>query len=230
MKTIAIGCILSLAVMAACASNPGTQPHDMSAAQHAQAASEHEKMGMAHEGLVDPKADVNDCEGYLGSCWSSNPASQHREEAREHRALAAKHRAASAALRNAEATACVGISDADRDVSPFVQRQAILRVQPFVQPTNDGYTTANETVGATVVLMPAVGVTSERLQRIVNCHIARAASLGHDAPELSFCPLAVSGAGASVTSSGDGFAVNISSPTSDGAKEILARAERLVAR
>ena len=78
--------------------------------------------------------------------------------------------------------------------------------------------------GATVVLLPAPGVTAERLQHIVECHIARNASLGNDVPEMTYCPLVPKGITAAVTSTGNGFAVNITSKDTATAEEILRRA------
>ena len=60
--------------------------------------------------------------------------------------------------------------------------------------------------------------------------MARAATLGHEAPELSFCPLAAKGVSASVSSTGDAFAINVSADSREGAAEVLSRAQRLVAR
>ena len=70
---------------------------------------------------------------------------------------------------------------------------------------------------------------AERLQRVVTCHAARAASLGHNS-ELSFCPLAVKGATPTVRSTGDGFAIDVSADGREEAAEILSRAQRLSAR
>lgn len=47
---------------------------------------------------------------------------------------------------------------------------------------------------------PVPGLTKELFQRIVNCHLARNAVLGHDAPELAYCPLAPKGVTAEVRS------------------------------
>lgn len=222
---------------AACASAPGTRPHDMSASEHARAAAQHEETGTEHAAKFQPDAtdatDATDCAPYLGSCWSSNPTEEHRDEARDHRELAAKHRAASQALRQVEAEACQGVTDMDRDIDPFVHRQAIVRGVPLTQPEFEDYGASARSykqVGASVVVLPAAGLTAERLQRVVTCHVARAASLGHDAPELSFSPLAVKGAQASVRSAGNGFAIEISGDTRESAAEILARVQRLVAR
>ncbi len=71
-------------------------------------------------------------------------------------------------------------------------------------------------------------MTTEWVQRVVDCHVARNASLGHIVPEMPNCPLVVKGAQARVTSTGNGFAVEIRSSDPAGAQEILARAQRLV--
>lgn len=227
--------MMTLIVVLGCASAPGTRPHDMSAAKHERAAAQHEAMEADHDAQFRPDSrdatDESDCAPYLGSCWASNPTEKHRDEAREHRAIADKHRAASESLRRAEATSCVGVSAMDRDVSPFVHREAIVRVEPLGRRESADYTGGpiEKWVGARIVLLPAAGLTAERLQRVATCHVARAASLGHDT-EISFCPLAIKGATATVQSTGDGFAIDVSAEDPKAAAEILARAQRLVAR
>ena len=72
------------------------------------------------------------------------------------------------------------------------------------------------------------GMTAEWLQRLVDCHLARNASLGHVVPEMPNCPLVPNGAEAHVSSTGNGFAVIIQSSDPATAREILARANRLV--
>ena len=71
------------------------------------------------------------------------------------------------------------------------------------------------------------GLTQEWLQRLVNCHLARNAAVGHEMPEMPYCPLVPRGATAQVRSVGDGFAVDIQADDSDAAGEILRRAQAL---
>jgi hypothetical protein len=226
---------MTLIVVLGCASAPGTRPHDMSAAQHERTAAEHEAMEDDHDAQFRPASrdatDESNCATYLGSCWASNPTEKHRDEAREHRAIADKHRAASESLRRAEATSCVGVPAMDRDASPFVHREAIVRVEPLIRREAGRYTSGQieKQVGAKVVLLPAAGLTAERLQRVATCHAAHSASLGQDT-EMSFCPLAVKGATATVQSAGDGFAIDVSAEDPKAAAEILARAQQLLAR
>jgi hypothetical protein len=70
-------------------------------------------------------------------------------------------------------------------------------------------------------------LTSEWLQRIVDCHLARNNALGNDMPEMAYCPLVPKGISAKVSSTGDGFAVTIESNDSNTSKEVLRRAEAL---
>ena len=71
-------------------------------------------------------------------------------------------------------------------------------------------------------------MTAEWLQRLVNCHLARNATLGYVVPWMPDCPLVPKGAAARVTSTGSGFAVDIRADETDAAADILARANRLV--
>lgn len=71
------------------------------------------------------------------------------------------------------------------------------------------------------------GMTAEWLQRVVDCHVARAAAMGHTMPEMDSCPLVRNGAKAKVASASGGFAVSVTSEDSTTVKEIVRRAEAL---
>lgn len=128
--------ILIVTFAVACSSStPGARPHGMSVAQHERAVKEHGDHADAHRGDYEPgaRAKTTRCgpsEPPLPICWTSveNPTAEHLREAAEHRRHAADHRAASAALRDAEAHACVGIADEDRDTSPFDRVEDIAAV------------------------------------------------------------------------------------------------------
>jgi hypothetical protein len=138
------------------------------------------------------------------------------------------HREASEALLRAEAAACVGVAPEDRDVSPFRHREDIASASPLPRPdTSQG---APALRGAVLVFRPVPGLSTARLQRVIDCHLARNASLGPSAmPEMSYCPLAVAGAGATVSSAGDQLAVAVVSDDPAAAQEILRRARLLSA-
>ncbi len=165
-------------------------------------------------------------------CWTSqvNPTAQHQTDAGEHRKTAEQHRAAAETLRKAEAGACGGIADEDRDTSPFYHREDIVRVEPIQSepPTRGGGPPIVQ--GAKVTFRAVPGLTAEWLQRVVTCHLARSSTLGHNAKEMDYCPLSLKDVTATVTSVGDGFAIAVRSDNRDSAKEILRRAESLKAR
>ena len=239
--------VLIASVVSACArTTPGAHPNDMSTAAHERQAGEHAAAGEQHGGKYDPKAGrqrtwctppggagrpgVN-ATAVEGICWSSvdNPTEAHLYEAQSHKRHAADHRAASAALRDAEARACTGIADADRDMSPFEHRSDIVSVAPLVLSEADSRakTPAERLLGATVKFRAVPGLSAEWLQRVVDCHLARNAALGHMVPELPDCPLVPAGVLARVSGAGDGFEVAIRADHPTRAREILARAERL---
>jgi hypothetical protein len=149
--------------------------------------------------------------------------------AEEHRELAAQHRAASQALRDAEARACAGLTDQDRDVSPFSHVADVRSVTALKgeSQSQGGRVKTSETVGATVTVAAVPGLTAEWLQRMVDCHLARNAAVGHDMPEMAYCPLVPRGAQATVRSVGDGFAVDVHSDDAETAGEILRRAQQI---
>ncbi|MDX2054620.1 MAG: hypothetical protein SFV15_19625 [Polyangiaceae bacterium] len=224
---------------AACASTPGAKPHDMSDAQHERESQSQGATADAHAAQYDSNARVERwrCSprgggragAEFGGCWSSvlNPTTAHLHAAEDHRRQAADHRAASAALRGAEARSCVGISSDDRDMSPFEHVEDITSVEPLIDRNGSSVAPSLRTVGAIVTFRAVPGMTSKWLQRVMDCHLARNASLGHTVPEMPNCPLVLKGAQARVTATGNGFAVAIRSDDPATAREILSRAERL---
>jgi hypothetical protein len=218
------------ALMLGCAADPGTQPHDMSQAQHEAMAKQEDNASMGHAEQHDPNANESktNCPG-KGACWKSisNPTAQHADDAKKHQELAQKHRAAAAALSSAEASACAGLSDHDRDISPFAHREDIESVSPLVEEMKSGKGVTKKEVGSTIVFRAVPGMTAEWLQRVIDCHVARSSAVGHDMPEMNYCPLALKGAKAKVTSTGTGFAVNVSGEDGATVAEIQKRANAL---
>ena len=132
---------------------------------------------------------------------------------------AAEHRAASKALQDAESRACIGIDPSDRDISPFHHGADIAAVKVLGTPGAE--------TGIDVVFKPVVGLTVEKLQHLVDCHLARSAALGHQVPEMPYCPLVPKGATAKVNKAGESLTVTITDPDPVGLKEILARSKQL---
>jgi hypothetical protein len=81
-----------------------------------------------------------------------------------------------------------------------------------------------------VTIRAVPGLTAEWLQRVVDCHVARNAALGHVVPEMPYCPLVPKGVHATVSSVHGGFAVAIRADDGEGAQEVLRRAEALIKR
>ncbi len=221
-----------LFVLACTSSTPGARPHDMSAARHEQSARDDDHAAAVHVGQYDPlrTATRTECRPNPprpSICWTAveNPTDAHLRAAEQHRRRAADHRAASAALRDAEARACVGIADGDRDISPFDRVEDIARVERLTEVVSPKLA-IRRTVGAIVTFRARPAMTSEWLQRVVDCHIARNAALGHVNPEMPNCPLVPKGVVARVTSTGNGFAIAIRSDDPAVAREVLDRARR----
>lgn len=230
--------MLALVVFAGasgCVASRGTGPHEMSAGEHLAASLTEEEAAVAARAGYDPGAwRQRGCPPIvrgqlLQPCWSStaNPTAWFLEEERFHRELAATHRASSQALREAEASACAGFSDRDRDESPFLHREDILEVRSLQLPREPSRAEEPGLLGALVVFGPVPGLGAEALQRLVDCHMARNAALGHDRPEVAFCPLALRDVQASVQPTGGNLAVTITSQDRSTAGEILRRAQAL---
>jgi hypothetical protein len=228
----------------ACAGEQGTHPHDASASEHQAMAEREDRAAEAHEGpekkAAGPRASgpsagvesqaTSSAQCGRGECWTSatTPTEQHKQDAKRHRELAAKHRAASAALLAAEEQACTGISEDDRDISPFYHREDIISVSVLEEPIKGlGRQPVMKTTGAKIEFRAVPGMTAEWLQRVVECHIARASAAGHNMPEMDYCPLVPKGVKASVSSTGNGFSVDVTSGDAATVKEIIRRAQAL---
>jgi hypothetical protein len=225
--------LIGLVVGVGCGGAQGTSPHDMSAAEHEAAAREEESSSATHAGQYDPTASEAPAPCSPKSvCWTArrNPTQRHRDDAEAHRDLAARHREAARSLRDAEARACVGIDDEDRDLSPFYFREDIAAVDTLRETESErtGKSSLVRTVGARVVFRAVPGLTAEWLQRSIECHAARAAVVGHEDPTMSYCPAAVKGVRVSVASTGSGFAVELRGTSPASIDEIVRRANALV--
>jgi len=212
----------------------GTAPQDMSAAQHEAMAKQEDQAAAGHEAEHDPNASqkIERCpRGQSNPCWTSaaNPTAKHGSDAESHKEMASKHRAAAAALVQAESVSCAGIDTADRDVSPFYHREDIASVTPLNRDVRTGKQTSSVGAGATVTFRAVPMLTAEWLQHEINCHVARAAAVGFEMPEMSYCPLMLKGVKATVSSAGDSFVVQLESDDANTAKEILSRSQALVA-
>ncbi len=229
-RLISCPAALALAAAAACAT-PGTRPHEMGAAGHEQAAAAEQKEAERHAALYElaERAAEGRCASEGSPCWTSVMTPKgHRKEVERHLAAAAEHRAAGQALAQAEASACAGLTEIDRDMSPFAHREDIEYV---AQLFHVQYRLREERVatllGAQIAFLPVRGLSRERLQRIVNCHLARNAVLGHDVPEMDYCPLVPKDVTAQVLSGGDRYLVNVQSITPASAQEIWTRAQKI---
>lgn len=222
----------------------GTRPADMSRAGHEAAGAEEERLALEHEeqakaseqGASAPPAPgtvvqmgQDGCVEAQTVCWTSiaNPTAEHREQAQQHSELAARHRASSQALSNAERHACSGLSDTDRDISPFQHTEDIVSVSRAERVVGHGKVAQSHLAGATVVFRALPGMTPQWLQRLVDCHLARAAVIGSDPLYMPYCPLMVRGATAVVRPLADGFAVDVTADDAAAAQQVFSRADRL---
>jgi hypothetical protein len=219
--------VLALIPCTSCASTTVPGAAHLSAAQQDSAARTDDREAVAYAARFDPNAvsfrehctpgGAGRRGDSLGECWESriNPTDSELDEARAHQRAAAEHRAASQALRTAEARACAGLSEYDRDVSPFAHRGDILRVTQLPK-------------GALVVFRPVTTMTAASLQKIVDCHLARNDALGHQVPWMLYCPLVPRGVSATVTPQPDGLSVLIETPDADAAREVKYRVGALI--
>jgi hypothetical protein len=225
-------------LLAACATAPSAPPRHASAAEYDALAAQEDLQAKLEESKFVPAAGeviVERCgggnaavAGYAQTCWTEykNPTRYHLDEAERHRARAADDRARSKGMRDAEARACAGIGDADRDMSPFHHREDILIVERLYEP--GGAHGAKRLAGAVIFFRRVPGMTAAHLQAIVDCHIARNDALGHVSPSMPYCPLVPQNVEARVRDVRGGFAIAVRSDDAESVREIVERAEGLV--
>lgn len=204
---------LGVWAVAGCAT-VGTRPQDMSVAGHeaAAASATAEAAKVARSQIQPPPTAAS-----ANAIWRT-------EDSRHWLAVAEKHRAAAQALREAEALACVGIEESDREPGPFFRPEDIAGVTRLEERTGKN---GSKLVGAAIEVRAAPGLTAEWLQRRMECHVARSAVVGRDDPKMKLCPLAVKGVSTRVRSRGDRFLAEVRADSSSGAEEVCRRARAL---
>lgn len=194
----------------------------MSVTQHEHAAQAEQDNAKTHAEQYDPGLeDTTEICGGGTVCWTtwSNPTAEHNQAANQHRTLAKKHRKAAEALRKAEEAACQGVDERDRDLSPFFHTSDIARVD---------IPEAGSDAPIVITFKAVSGLSVDKLQTILKCHIARSAAMGHEMPEMEYCPLVPRGVSATASQAEEGLIVTIS--IDDGTEtrdEVLRRADQL---
>lgn len=221
--------------LTACAGAPTPQSADAAAEKHDLAAERDDKLAAEQAAKYDPTArqSKDKCVARGGRdasavevCWTStvNPTAENLKKAQRYQKLAEAQRAASQKLREAEGGACVGVSELDRDMSPFAHPEDVENVTPLqtkIPPVRPE--------GAMITFRASTGMTGPRLERLISCQLSRNACLEGETPDMSYCPLVLEDVRAEVTSTPDGlFAVAIRSDNPAIAQEVLRRAQALV--
>lgn len=212
----------TMLILSGCAS-AGLRPHDMSAAEHERAALREDEKAEDAEARFNPSMSSPEGTGCSAFCFDtwSNPSSIHGEEAWQHRQLAARHRSASAALREAEAKECIGIPERDRDLSPFFHTADIKQVQHVdMQPAAAVYI---------ISFAPVSGLETADMQRLLSCHLARNAVLGHEVEGMDYCPLVPRGVRARAEPGAPGIRVRLEVEGEASVEHVKERMGRLEA-
>jgi hypothetical protein len=226
--SLTLAAIASSATLACAPSIAVRGDHGSSRDERVAAAREDRALGVLERQKPEP-GDAT-CEptvdGASGSiCWASTLSAARTFDVQvdQRYVAAADRRRTSQALRDVEATACDGVSIADRVESPFAHREDILDVEELSSPGSDGRVSR----GARVQFRDVPGLTAQRLQRIVDCQLARDAVLGHDVVEMSYCPLVPLGARAKVRAGSNGYFIEVVSDDERAGREIERRARAL---
>ncbi|HVJ16234.1 MAG TPA: hypothetical protein VM686_12415, partial [Polyangiaceae bacterium] len=209
--------LLSIATLTflACEGTTATPPDDASAAAHERAAKQAERNSWGYETAQAQAA------GPHGSQPDSPNTFDNRRAAIDQRQKAAEQRAVAQGLRAAEKELCAPVPEGQTD--PLLRRDDVTFVSMIeergVSVVGPGETL--KTVGVRLRLQAAPGTTTESLQQLLDCHIARARVAGTVAELDGGSPLTLDSVVAKVDWMPDGFAVNVTSDDSDAAREIV---------
>jgi hypothetical protein len=127
-------------------------------------------------------------------------------------------------LREAERVHCAGMSEEEKDVSPFFHRGDFVDVAPLQAHDGD---VPGRLEGAVVTFRRVEGLTAERLQRDLACQAARYASVDHAEAAWRWCPLEVRDVTATVVESARGLEVRLVALDAETAAETYFRAQSL---
>jgi hypothetical protein len=221
--------VLALSLVAACGAPTNGAVHP-SAAQYQANAAREEVEAKKDRDRYDPNARTTfeHCVSRrddAAACWTEdyNPTVAHLEEARKHQRTAAHFRQLSQVMLDVEARECSGLSEHDRDTSPFAHVQDIINIEPLDVSSGKGI----RREGAAFTFRPIPGMRLEWFQQVVRCHVARNDAMGHDVPDMAYCPLVPPNVQATVKQTELGFVVEVSSGTRSTITEILRRADAL---
>lgn len=172
---------ISVLVVTGCGAAQGTQPEDMSVAQHQAAAEQHQQEAQ-HAGVHVSYAYVR------GRGGTSDFLIEH-DRSTVHRTLSGGHAAAAQALVDREAGACVGVGEADRGECPF----------------EGGNGTVTDVEGGVEFHLDVDPANGAQVEAMARCHHATMAVIGLD--DFLACPLAVRDIAISVAPGADGGVV-----------------------
>jgi hypothetical protein len=141
---------------------------------------------------------------------------------------AAEHLGAAQGLRVAEQNACSEVPESERDLVAFLRRGRIVSVDEVRDDVVPKPLAPRQPLGIVVSIRATPGVTEQWIGRVIQCHVAHHAVVGTSAPQMA-SPLPTNGVNISVSSTGVGFRVSITSPNIDIARRLVQEGRRLMA-
>lgn len=179
-SSIALIAVASASLFTSCATDDGTRPDDMSAAEHQAAATAADAEANRHRAMPDPDIAptiTHPISGASERVWEPDvysPTRMHDEMAVQQRVLASQHRAAARALESFEEEECAAFPAPTRAACPLL-----------------GPVTSTEQVPHGVRLRIAAGVPVAAVAAHARCHVAFARAHGYEG--MDACPLYLKG-------------------------------------
>jgi hypothetical protein len=128
------------------------------------------------------------------------------------------------------ASACAGVPDVERDHPSMLQPPELEGVRESMGEQRYIKFTRQELRGAELLVRPTPGVSRQWIARVIQCHVAYQDLPGAGVPEASADPFRVDEANITFGETDTSFVIRIQGANKAEGEEILARAQRLVAR
>jgi hypothetical protein len=135
-----------------------------------------------------------------------------------------------AATPDEVASACAGVPDVERDHPSMLQPPELEGVRQSLGEQRYIKFTRQELRGAELLVRPTPGVSRQWIARVIRCHVAYHELPGTNAPQALDEPLFVDDAQVTFDETDTSFVIRIQGSNRAEGEEILARAQRLVAR
>lgn len=164
-------------------------------------------------------------------CWSdlADKSLERKSSVERQLRVETQLRSTCDALVPAEAEFCQGVSERDKALSPLSHYGDIASVMELkVERYLPGQTgPVLQVVGGRLVFDEVPGLTKDRLERLIQCHLARHRALSYRMEDVSEDPLSLQGIRVLVEPVGTGLAIDVRAADTEVVAKVLDRIRKI---